>query len=92
VEQVSHQRYIRTAADCPTRGTYLVEPDGRREPAGNGRAPHAAVPEATCRYCGEVTPASALTELYQDFFVHPKCVEDWRDAKGGTHGRRHLTN
>jgi hypothetical protein len=36
-------------------------------------------PEEACRYCGEVTSKSALIELCQDFFIHPECVEDWRN-------------
>jgi hypothetical protein len=32
-----------------------------------------------CRYCGEVACTSALTELYQGFFIHPECADDWRN-------------
>jgi hypothetical protein len=41
----------------------------------------AAQPEQACRYCGELACKSDLTEMHQGFFIHPACVEEWRDGR-----------
>jgi hypothetical protein len=86
--------YIETPAGCAEKGhiASFTSPQRSRTGMAQETAPAAEEPEWTtpqltelpwneqaCRYCGEVTSKSALTELCQDFFIHPECVEDWRN-------------
>lgn len=39
--------------------------------------------EEVCRYCRLPASRYALTELRQDFYVHPDCVAEWRKQRSG---------
>src|SRR5262249_53369310 len=39
--------------------------------------------EAACRYCGELADTAVLIELYDCFFIHAECQEEWRSNGRG---------